>query len=495
MSFLSALFEQSPSVSAGRPTKRFNYILEFLQKASRIVPMESIVFAIASCENLETACKCAQAFLSTAHTSSIPISRLMAVGCSDAMHTLIILRAVQTRSLTLSDVSRYRYALSVSRYRYALSVSRYRYAPITASLSEHREELNFRFPEIFQTKIVQRKRKKLSASALPQTSALTLDLDESSKVSLLQEFDQENIIRHFSRFSSMIEDVHVTQHNYDLICGRNIGETYPISKAVSPNTVTGALTPLPQILQKARQELAAYSKSYRDTQLGSIATENCDMLKRVNNIVDNDLKPCLTMLGGFMEQQIRVPLVNNPLDTAKALRTVDNSGAVGVWALFALTKKDIANILSSKKHQALVIQIAKFVEGNTEKQQENEQATSYNAKLQFLLQGMNKTITCSSDYISYSLERELLHICKERNITVSSDVNFIVDNWDTKFKATALVLVPKLYRPLLARWLIWALHIHQLRQGLASYTTVGVIGLVNSGKSTLVNKVFKIEVG
>ena len=486
MSFLSALFEQSPSVSAGRPTKRFNYILEFLQKASCIVPMESIVFAIASCGNLETACKCAQAFLSTAHTSSIPVSRLMAVGCSDAMRTLIMLRAVQTRSLTLSDVSRYRYARSVSRYR--------RYAPITASLSEHREEVNFRFPEIFQTKIVQRKKKKLSASALPQPSALTLDLDESSKVSLLQEFDEKSIIQHFSR---LIEDVHVhvTQHNYDLICGRNIGETYPISKAVSPNTVTGALTPLPQILQKARQELAAYSKSYRDTQLGSIATENCDMLKRVNNIVDNDLKPCLTMLGGFMEQQIRVPLVNNPLDTAKALRTVDNSGAVGVWALFALTKKDIANILSSKKHQALVIQIAKFVEGNTEKQQENEQATSYNAKLQFLLQGMNKTITCSSDYISYSLERELLHICKERNITVSSDVNFIVDNWDTKFKATALVLVPKLYRPLLARWLIWALHIHQLRQGLASYTTVGVIGLVNSGKSTLVNKVFKIEVG
>ena len=484
MSFLSALFEQSPSVSAGRATKRFNYILEFLQKASRIVPMESVVFAIASCENLETACKCAQAFLSTAHTSSIPVSKLMADGCEDAMHTLFMLRAVQTRSLTLSDVSRYRYALSASRYR--------RYAPITASLSEHKEEL---FPEIFQTKVVQRKRKNSSASTLPQPSALTLDLNESSKVSLLQEFDQENIIQHFSRFYSMIEGVHVTQHN-DLICGRNIGETYPISKAVSaPNTVTGALTPLPQILQKARRVLAAYSKSYRDTQLGSIATENCDMLKRVNNIVDNDLKPCLTMLGGFMEQQIRVPLVNNPLDTAKALRTVDNSGAVGVWALFALTKKDIANILSSKKHQALVIQIAKFVEGNTEKQQENEQATSYNAKLQFLLQGMDKTITCSSNYISYSLERELVHICKERGITMSTDVNVIVDNWDTKFKATALELVPKLYRPLLARWLIWALHIHQLRQGLASYTTVGIIGLVNSGKSTLVNKIFKIEVG
>ena len=218
------------------------------------------------------------------------------------------------------------------------------------------------------------------------------------------------------------------------------------------------------------------------------------MLKKVNNIVDNDLKPCLTMLGGFMEQQIRVPLVNNPLDTAKALRTVDNSGAVGVWALFALTEQDIVNILTSKKNQALVIQIAKFIEGNTEKQQENEQATSYNAKLQFLLQGMNKTITCSSNYISYSLERELLHICKERNITVSTDVNVIVQSWDTKFKATALELVPKLYRPLLARWLIWALHIHQLRQGLASYTTVGVIGLVNSGKSTLVNKIFKIEV-
>ena len=477
MSFLSALLEQSPSVNAGRPTKRFNYILEFLQKASRIVPLESIVFAIASCENLETACKCAQAFLSTAHTSSIPISRLMAVGCKDAMRTLML------RSFTPSDASKY-YPMSWRPIPW----------PQPGGLSIRRaEELYFRFrPE---TKIVQRsrKKKKSSTSALPQTSTLTLNLDESSKKSLLQGFDKEEIVLHFSRVSSKIDDV--VHSNNDLICGRNIGETYPISKAVSPDTNIGALTPLPQILQKARRDLTAHSKSYRDTQLGSIANGNCDMLKRVNNIVDNNLKPCLTMLGGFMEQQIRVPLVNNPLDTAKALtRTVDNSGAVGVWALFALTEKDIANILFSKKNQALVIQIAKFVEGNTEKQQENEQATSYNAKLQFLLQGMNKTITCSSNYISYSLERELMHICEERNITMSTDVNVIVDNWDTKFKATALVLVPKLYRPLLARWLIWALHIHQLRQGLASYTTVGVIGLVNSGKSTLVNKIFKIEV-
>ena len=201
-----------------------------------------------------------------------------------------------------------------------------------------------------------------------------------------------------------------------------------------------------------------------------------------------------------MEQQIKVPLVNNPRDTAKALRTM-NSGAIGVWALFSLSEADIKRILQSKRNKALVIQIAKFIEGNVSediasKQHDTESTANYNAKLQFLLQGLKlqQTVSCSSSYISYTLERELVSICKECHITTKTRVDYITNNWLTCFDKTALALVPDSHQQLLARWLVWALNIHQLREGLASYTTVGVIGLVNCGKSTLVNKVFKIEV-
>lgn len=290
---------------------------------------------------------------------------------------------------------------------------------------------------------------------------------------------------------------------------------YPISKAIISTTQEAAnnsahdiflgseakfdaLTPLPHILNNARKSLTDLKARHKKAKLGT-AAENSSMLEEVNKIIRDDLFPCVEMLGGFMEQQIEVPLVNNPHDTAKAL---SNSGAIGVWALFSLSQKDITHILSSRRNETLVIQIAKFIEGTlsedvaSSRRHDTESTTSYDAKLQFLLQGLKlqKTVTCSSNYISYSLERELVSICKECDITPTTKIDHIIDNWLECFKNTALALVPVSHRPLLARWLVWALNIHQLREGLASYTTVGVIGLVNSGKSTLVNKVFKIEV-
>ena len=90
--------------------------------------------------------------------------------------------------------------------------------------------------------------------------------------------------------------------SFSLISGCNIGEAYAIPEGLSPTTTVGAFTPLPQILRKARQDLALFSTGYhKDAKLVSIATTNCVMLKKDNNIIENHLNPCVTMLGGFME--------------------------------------------------------------------------------------------------------------------------------------------------------------------------------------------------
>ena len=476
--------------------------------------MESIVFAIGSCST--PAYKCAQAVLSVAHTSSLPVSKLMANGCHEGAFRLRSEPGFYhlTPSLMVDDLhEKYRYYSRELEYPGSLETVSYRsfFTPKTSvkpppqweSTKEQRKYGKKRKPKKIPQ---QNQRTRSSRPHFTEEShflaSVPLKINPVNEKKLLYEFHPGLIAHYFQLLSREVnhEAEMLAYHgSLSLISGRNIGEAYPISEALSPTTAVGAFTPLPQILRKARQDLASLSTGYhKDAKLGSIATGNCDMLKKVNNIIENHLNPCVTMLGGFMEQQIRVPLVNNPLDTAKALQT-DSSGAVGVWALFALDKKDIASILSSnKQNQPLVIQITKFIEGvlssNAAERRVGEQITSYNAKLQFLLQGMNKTVTCSSQYISYSLERELVGICKERKITTKTKVGDILHHWDTRFEATALALVPKPYRPLLARWLIWALHIHQLREGLASYTTVGVIGLVNSGKSTLVNKIFGRQV-
>ena len=108
-----------------------------------------------------------------------------------------------------------------------------------------------------------------------------------------------------------------------------------------------------------------------------------------------------------------------------------------------------------------------------------------------MLLGMKETISCSTQYISYSLEHQL---CSNLKFDKSISVKKLVEDWEKTFKGDALSLVAKTHRPLIARWLKWAVLVHDLREALASYTCVGVIGLINSGKSKLVNTLFKVQV-
>jgi hypothetical protein len=118
----------------------------------------------------------------------------------------------------------------------------------------------------------------------------------------------------------------------------------------------------------------------------------------------------------------------------------------------------------------------------------------YAAKLQFLVQGMEKTVTCNSQYVSYSLERQLTDLCEKQRIDPSIPLDDLLLRWGKLFKEETLSLVARSHRPLIARWLKWALMVHNLREELAKYTAVGVTGLVNSGKSKLVSTLFGLQV-
>ena len=423
--------------------------------------MESLVFAIASCKSGTTAQRCAQAVLSAVASSSIPVSKLMDDGFSEACGQVYRHHDYYYHQEDMGHYRQYPERNFVSLYS--------NFFASQPSASHHQTYENFIITQ----------QKYFSSVSTQMDVEMMLD-------------------RHAYHFRNLAEVVCNEARRLEslkalnLISGHNVGEIYPISTSSSTSGIP--MPSLQQILRKARCDLASLAKSHTDPKLGSTETDNCMMLEKVNDIIENDLDPCVAMLGGFMEQRIRIPLVNNPLDTAKA---IDSSNAVGVWALFALDNKEIANIVKSRQNRRLIIQVAEFIKGvlrhttyHVHRQLELEASNSYNAKLQFLLQGMSRTATCSNQYISYSLERELVAICAKRNITTSTKVDHIVLDWDNLFHGTALVLVPVSHRPLLARWLIWALNIYQLREGLASYTTVGVIGLVNSGKSTLVNKIF-----
>ena len=228
----------------------------------------------------------------------------------------------------------------------------------------------------------------------------------------------------------------------------------------------------------------------KSSQKSETTLHNKKMLDTINSIRKKQ-KVCSILLGAFMEAQVRVPLVKSARDTAHAIGKT--AIAVGVWALLSMPYFDLEPLLSVK-YSSLIVEVTKFIHGTYFESNAVEVGDEYAGKLQFLLQGMVTTVSCNSRYISYSLEQQLQEQCDKLNISASTNLKWLIDKWETIFCKDVLSLVTPQSRELVARWLKWSLMVHNLREELAKYTSVGVIGLVNSGKSKLVSSLFNIPV-
>ncbi len=221
------------------------------------------------------------------------------------------------------------------------------------------------------------------------------------------------------------------------------------------------------------------------------------MLNTVNDIRQKELAICTSLLARFMEQhEIAIPLMKSEKDHSKVLQ-LSARASVGVWALSSLDFEHIQPILKQCRGEQLLVKIEDYIKGIVEAKamSPTPDDTQYAAKLQFIVQGAKKTVTCNSQYISYSLERQLADLCSERKITEEISLEKLLSLWEQLFEKNILSLVAKSHRPLIARWLKWALMVHNLCEELAKYTAVGVVGLVNSGKSRLITTLFGIQVG
>lgn len=293
------------------------------------------------------------------------------------------------------------------------------------------------------------------------------------------------------------------------ICSVPISSVYP----ASTTSVSSGVVPPIVLLSSTRQELEQLAKKAFDEdekeqgnleqcssntrsskpkiQKSKTTLHNRKMLDMISTIRKKQ-KVCSTLLGAFMQAQVRVPLVKKTVrDTAQAIGKT--AIAVGLWALLSMPYFDLNSFLSAK-FSSLIIEVARFIHGTYSGSNAVEVGDEYAGKLQFLLQGIETTVSCNSRYISYSLEQQLKEECTRLNIDASMDVKELIDNWDDIFNNNVLSLVTPQSRELVARWLKWSLMIHDLREELAKYTSIGIVGLVNSGKSRLVSSLFNIPV-
>ena len=255
------------------------------------------------------------------------------------------------------------------------------------------------------------------------------------------------------------------------------------------------------LLTEGREKLNQLSKKLIAEQPDATAkkmssTTNIKMLSVLTNL-RKEFKTCGILLGAFMEAQVQIPLDNAGYDKYfKQIAQKARSIGLSVWALLILPFKHLyKGIIEPLLDQRIVVEFSPSETASVGRKylSPEHQSPDYE-KLQFLVKSMKKSVTCNQTYISYSLERQLEHECRKKHISHHTSVAEILEQWNSKFEAETLTLVPNEYRRLVGRWIKWSLMINHLRESLASQTAIGVIGLVNSGKSTFVRSLFEHEV-
>ena len=286
------------------------------------------------------------------------------------------------------------------------------------------------------------------------------------------------------------------------LCDLNLGAIYPSSDVDDEMKVTPGCCKTPMaLLIDGRKELNRFSeemsaKLEANGEEGAPSNYNTEMLKVLNQVRTN-FETCSNLLGAFMEAQVQIPLEKQ--DYANTIAKHAKSFGLDLWGLLILPFTYIEDMLSRFSFhgsQRLVVDIASSVYALHDRLTvDSRHLPNYDGKLEFLLASTKKSFTSNKEFVSYSLERQLVEECENRNIFAQTSLEDILQQWQANFKDETLTLVPDHYRPLVARWIKWSLMINRLRESIAEQTAVGVIGLVNSGKSKFVRSIFGIEVG
>ncbi len=457
MTYLSALLEKHPYISGPQPqSHKVTVIKAFLDKVVNVVPLESVGYAIAH-GNDHVALQCVKVV--DALFDDLPSSCLMNDGFEKAMQRVgsgMPLEIANELVAPLTDGHSFKLISRPYHYRYLYNKED-ETLKIVIEFVDKKGMLThtYSFDEL---------KKKHGV-------APNVDLPEQFYLTNIPSL-QKKIFENFRR-SGVVSSV---------ICRLNISSLYGVSNEQLKSPI--------ETLQLGKEKLASTSDKFE-------CLNNTLMLKTVNDIRQKELAICTSLLAGFMEQhEIDIPLMKSEKDHSKAFE-LSARASVGVWALSSLDFEHIQPILKQCRGEQLLVKIEDYIKGIVEAKamSPTPDDTQYAAKLQFIVQGAKKTVTCNSQYISYSLERQLADLCSERKITEEISLEKLLLLWEQFFEKNILSLVAKSHRPLIARWLKWALMVHNLREELAKYTAVGVVGLVNSGKSRLITTLFGIQVG
>ncbi len=482
-------------------SKRFEAVVKYLEEVGKIVPLESVFHAIAHSDD-DTALKCSRALRSSS-SLDFPASQMMVVSSSQAADRLLLgkeyvkqyqqaqsclpIPRVQTTSVVQE---RHTYMLQPTpsqptrRPQQASSINsaylsrKPRYSDITRASQ---------IPHFLRQDVRQ-----IVEIPVPMLTVEPCPLDESLGIFIDKIWKQITMKCH---------NVHDILHDIPVLSRKSIEHFCPFSLKRESASDTRLKSPVKALIEARKQLLDSVNELslMHDVQTAIDVTKK--LAQEVKEIQNGAVKICAALLAAFMEQQIQIPLLSSHIGTAAALSTI-SPVVMGAWAFVSMGLVEISQALKSSEGQSFKIEIEDYIgtvlqrnSKRSQKSRADQEERSYANKLGFLVGGIKEgpTVTCSEEYISYSLERQLKKLSEELKFNETFQVKQLVDTWDKVFKKNALSLVAKTHRPLIARWLKWSLLTHNLREMLASHLCIAVIGISNSGKSLLVNSLFKTK--
>lgn len=483
IAFSSAMLEQYPKKpDKSHPSKRLTAIINFLEEAVKVVPIESIFYTIGYGE-LGTAVQCARALIDA--NPNIPFSREASLGSQRAAWRIGYGILGNIFDMMVSDALKQQNLTSPPTTLFAQQHLSADPSAVPQSIIALRGQKYTLYSEVVQSNSAE-----MLVPSVTTSFPYHLYGDHTLKT-------YPDIAKNLFAYVERIRSSRVQQNT--AVCGLSIEHVYPVNSTRRHTMRMSTLQSPIEVIRNARDTISSLLEDNTENlESSSPATEenNEKMLKIVKEIREGNMKICASLIGGFMEQQIHIPLIKSEVDTASMLSETLSPAAIGTWALFSYSFDELKDMLSRVQARSpLLLELADYLSSmslDKDLKKTSCGSSMYATKLQFLLQGMReKTINCSSEYISYSLERQL---CDNEKFQKSTSVKDLITNWDKIFERDALSLVAKSHRSLLARWLKWAILVHDLRESLAEYTCVGVTGLINSGKSLLVSKLFGIQV-
>ena len=352
---MSALLEQLP-YNTSSFSRRFEIIRSFLMKVVSVVPIESLVYAIAVADDFEIALQCCRQLMSLNIIIGLPPSSVL---CSSSYFALTQLLSDMDNDTAISGAKRTLISSCASS-----SIS------ITESKKQGKK-LHAK-----ETLVISRQKRRREKYCFNQTSFVHKSIQgyvyDGDYVR--QKFSNSRCGPEFKFLNSLMHQMHQMNQMKQveaIICGINLDAAYPLN--VSDLKSSSPLHSPLQILQDGRKKMKwlVQSSTKIDCSQSELSqnskklTElyNSKMLAIVNSIRNNEVEVCSLLLGAFMEEQIRVPLMKTTFDTARAIELATSAAAVGVWALFSLTKGDVQAIISAIPSRSLLVEVKDYIKG------------------------------------------------------------------------------------------------------------------------------------